>query len=216
MWLEQTRPSTLFTIVVSALEYAQGASTSMNMPRLLEKAKTGDSAAIAELYQLHVDSVYRYIYYRVPTSHDAEDLTGEVFTIMVQDLSNYEWTGAPFEAWLYRIAAARIADFYRKNNRQPQVELQDSITDRQLLPEEQLEEVQEVETLRQMMNQLSPMDQTILILRFIERKSHKEVANILGKTPGAIKTMQHRALTRLAELLGSDEKVRHYFRGDHD
>lgn len=188
----------------------------MNMARLIKQAQTGDSAAISRLYQMHVDAIYRYILYRVPTEHDAEDLTAEVFLSMVKDLPNFQWTGAPFEAWLYRIAAARIADFYRKNQRQADVELHESLTDHAAPPEVQLQESEEIETLRQVLGQLSKADQTILILRFIERKSHNEVADILGKTPGAVKAMQHRALVQLASLLGSEEKVRHYLRGRDD
>ncbi|MBZ0294348.1 MAG: sigma-70 family RNA polymerase sigma factor [Anaerolineae bacterium] len=186
------------------------------IPRVLKQALAGDSAAISSLYQLHVDAIYRYILYRVPTSHDAEDLTAEVFLKMVKDLPNYQWTGAPFEAWLYRIAAARIADFHRKNRRHPDVDLNDTLTDHIPLPEEQLQQAQEVENLRQVLNQLSEDEQTILILRFVERKSHQEVAHIMGKTPAAVKTMQHRALVQLAALLGSEEKARHYLRGRHD
>lgn len=212
-------------LLVQACTYAQypaafparpEARVSMNMARLIKQAQTGDSAAISRLYQMHVDAIYRYILYRVPTEHDAEDLTAEVFLSMVKDLPNFQWTGAPFEAWLYRIAAARIADFYRKNQRQADVELHESLTDHAAPPEVQLQETEEIETLRQVLGQLSKADQTILILRFIERKSHNEVADILGKTPGAVKAMQHRALVQLASLLGSEEKVRHYLRGRDD
>ncbi|MBZ0299277.1 MAG: sigma-70 family RNA polymerase sigma factor [Anaerolineae bacterium] len=187
-----------------------------NIRQVIKRASQGDAAAITTLYEAHVDAIYRYIFYRVPTGADAEDLTAEVFLKMVEGLPGYTFTGAPFETWLYRIAAARIADFYRRANRQPQSELTEFLTDGLPLPEEHIQQNQEIDILRQALQQFSEEEQTILILRFVERKSHKEVADILGKTANAVKAAQHRTLVQLAALLGSEEKVRHYLRGDDD
>jgi RNA polymerase sigma-70 factor (ECF subfamily) len=187
--------------------------SSENIDQMVRRAQQGDTSAVEALYQRYAQSVYRYVYYRVSTAADAEDLTAEVFVKMVEGLPSYRVTGAPFEAWLYRIAAARIVDQRRKSNRRPQTELTENLADSTTLPEEQVQQAQEVETLRQAFNQFSDEEQTLLILRFVERKSHQEVADVLGKSPGAIKSMQHRTLIRLAALLGSEEKVRHYLRG---
>ena len=181
--------------------------------QVVRQAQQGESNAIEALYKRYAQSVYRYVYYRVPTTADAEDLTAETFVRMVEGLPSYRFTGAPFEAWLYRIAAARIADHYRRNARRPLTELKENVADKATLPEEQIVQAQEVETLRQAFSQFSDDEQTLLILRFVERKSHQEVADVLGKSPAAVKSMQHRALIKLATLLGSEEKVRHYLRG---
>jgi RNA polymerase sigma-70 factor (ECF subfamily) len=183
---------------------------------LVRRASQGDESAIAALYDLYADAIYRYVLYRVPGSADAEDLTAEVFLRMVEGLPRYKQTGAPFEAWLYRIAAARIADFYRQSKRRPQIALDDELGDTGPLPEEQLLARQELDHLRSAIQQFNEEEQSILILRFVERKSHQEVGQILGKSTGAIRAAQHRALIRLAGLLGSEEKVRHYLRGDDD
>ena len=190
------------------------AKPAMNIDQTINAARRGDEAAIASLYELHVDSIYRYIFYRVPTSADAEDLTAEVFLKMVEGLANYEFRGVPFEAWLYRIAAARIADFYRQTKRQPESELSESLKSELPMPEEHLLAEQEIEVLRGVLANFTEEEQTILLLRFVERKSHKEVARILGKTANAVKAAQHRALVQLASLLGSEDKARHYLRGD--
>ena len=208
-------PAPIFFSLPTPSIYAE-ATAVMTADRLIKQAQSGDSAAISQLYELHVDAIYRYILYRVPTNHDAEDLTAEVFLSMVKDLPNYQWTGAPFEAWLYRIAAARIADYYRKNKRRTDVELHEDLKDNVPHIEQRVLDSEEIETLREVIQQLSTSDQTVLILRFIERKSHKEVAQIMGKTPAAVKAIQHRALTHLATLLGSEEKARHYLRGQDD
>lgn len=183
---------------------------------VIQRAQAGDAEAVATLYQTYVQRIFCYILYRVSTTADAEDLTAEVFLKMVEGLPNYRITGAPFEACLYRIAAARIVDFRRRTKRRGQVELSKTLADGKPLPEEQLQRRQEVDTLRQALRQLSDDQQTILILRFIERKSHEQVAAILGRSVTAVRATQHRALVNLTALLGSEEKVRHYLRGGHD
>jgi RNA polymerase sigma-70 factor (ECF subfamily) len=188
----------------------------VNIEQVVLQAKRGEARAISDLYEMHADAIYRYVLYRVPTTEDAEDLTAEVFLKMVEGLPKYQITGVPFEAWLYRIAAARIADFYRRRKRQPQTAMPETLADHITLPEDQIQHDQEIETLRSILTQFNTDEQTILILRFVERKSHQEVASILGKSANAVKAAQHRALIRLAAMLGSEDKVRHYLRGDND
>jgi len=181
---------------------------------LIERAQQGDEEAVAGLYRRYVRSITRYIAYRVSDEAAVEDLTAEVFLRMVEGLPQYHITGAPFEAWLYRIAAARVADFYREHQRHTAETLTDVLHDRHTPLELDLQQREELEELRAALGQLSEEYQTILILRFVERKSHEEVARILNKSVRAIATAQHRALKRLAELLGTDKVGRHYFRGD--
>jgi RNA polymerase sigma-70 factor, ECF subfamily len=182
----------------------------------IKAAQQHDSAAVSRLYETFADRIYRYIAYRVPTTADAEDITAEVFVSMIEHLPNFEITGAPFEAWLYRIAAGKVADFHRKLARRPQSELLEIVRDDKPLPEEDLETEQEFQRLREAVGQLNEEHQNVLILRFIQKKSHKEVAAAIGKNVSAVRSIQHRALIELTRLLGSDEKIRHYLRGDHD
>ena len=191
-------------------------ATPANIQSIIERAQQGDETAITTLYQTYVDLIHRYIAYRVPTAHDAEDLTGEVFVRMVEGLPNYRFTGAPFESWLYRIASARVADWYRKTRRSEQVELTEHLSDSKPSPEEHLLESVELDLLREAIQVLNEEQKQVLLLRFVERKSHAEVAKITGKSVSAIKSTQHRALTRLAKELGAESKGRHYLRGGHD
>jgi RNA polymerase sigma-70 factor (ECF subfamily) len=147
---------------------------------------------------------------------DAEDLTAEVFVRMVEGLPRYRDIGNPFDAWLFRIASARVADFHRKRGRRPVSDLSDQMADSNPLPEEQLLQQQEEEELRNALRRLNKDDQKVLILRFVERKSHQEVATIINKSISAVKSIQHRALLRLATRLGSEEKARHYLRGRNE
>lgn len=180
--------------------------------QLIKLGKAGDKEAVSQLYERYVDRIYRYVAYRVPVE-DAEDIAAEVFMKMVEGLPNFEYTGAPFEAWLYRIASARIADFHRDRARKPTDEMDEGLSDGKPQPEEILLDAQEKHDVRSALKQLDEDDQEILILRFVERKSHKEVAEILGKNEAAVRTAQHRALKKLAKLLGKENKAPHYLRG---
>lgn len=180
---------------------------------LIRRAQQGDANAVAELYRRYVPAITRYVSYRVSNNAVIEDLTAEVFLRMVESLPHYEITGAPFEAWLYRIAAARVADYYRLRERRPEQELTETIHAGQPSLELSVEQHEEMEALRAALSQLNEEQQTILILRFVERKSHEEVAVIVNKSVRAIATAQHRALKRLASLLGTEKSARHYIRG---
>ncbi len=183
--------------------------------RLILYASQGRRSAIAALYEQYVDAVHRYVSYRVSDAAAAEDLTAEVFLRMVEGLPGYTLNGAPFEAWLYRIAAARVADYYRCSGRRPQEALTDQEPDRAESPERVLQDTEECDSLRAALGQLSEDYQQVLLLRFVERKSHAEVAGMMGKSVTAIKSAQHRALTRLAELMGQNGKARSYLRGNN-
>ncbi|MBK8137180.1 MAG: sigma-70 family RNA polymerase sigma factor [Anaerolineae bacterium] len=183
---------------------------------LIQRGQRGDRDAIAELYELYVERIFRYVSYRVEGAADIQDLTAEVFVKMVEGLPKYRNSGIPFEAWLYRIASARIIDYRRRIQRRPQSELTESLTDDfDETPEEAMVEQEELETLRRAIGHLNEEQQTLLVLRFIERKSHDQVAAIMGKSVSAVKSIQHRALNQLAAQLG-ETKVRHYLRGSSD
>src|SRR4051812_44449319 len=87
--------------------------------RIVARAQQGDEGALTLLYEQYVDSIYDYIYYRVGSTESAQDLTSEVFLRMVRGLRDHRDRGLPFKAWLYRIAANQIADYYRHKNKHP-------------------------------------------------------------------------------------------------
>jgi RNA polymerase sigma-70 factor (ECF subfamily) len=180
---------------------------------LIQRAQQGDEDAVASLYRRYIPAITRYIGYRVADYAVVEDLTGEVFLQMVEGLPRYRVTGAPFEAWLYRIAAARVADYYRRAAREQPEAMAESLHSGQPSLELSVQQREELDALRAALSQLSDEHQTILILRFVERKSHDEVAQILNKSTRAIATAQHRALKKLAEHLGTNKTGRHYIRG---
>jgi RNA polymerase sigma-70 factor (ECF subfamily) len=158
---------------------------------LLIEAAQRDSAQFAELYENNFDRVYAFIARRVPSRQDAEDLTAEVFHEALRNLARFEWQGVPFAAWLLGIAGNRLADRWRRSGKQQEV------------PADDRDEaggdarIEENLILFQLVNEL-PSDQRLVICRrFVDQKSLREIALELGRSEGAIKQLQFRALQNL-------------------
>ena len=170
--------------------------------QLIERAQRGDRAALSELYRRHVDAIYRYVHLRVGDPTVAEDLTAEVFLRALEGLGEYRYTGVPLIAWLYRIARARTADHWRRAGRYQEIELSDKIaatgSDPEVIASARIERSDLVVVLRR----LTDNQQQVIILRFVEEMSLAQAAAVMGKTVGAIKALQHRALASLARLMG--------------
>jgi RNA polymerase sigma-70 factor (ECF subfamily) len=169
--------------------------------RLIQRAQQGDEKAISELYRCHVDVVYRYIWARVKDENTAEDLTAQVFLKALEGLPTYQNTGKPFLAWLYRIAYARTVDHWRQQERRMEVPLDEALPAGELRPGAFLEAEDDWVTAVNLLAQLTDDQQAVLMLRFIGEMSLAKVAETLGKTVGATKAIQHRALASLARLL---------------
>lgn len=183
-----------------------------NEGQLIARAKAGNKEAVGTLYEAYVQAIHTYIAYRVESEMIAEDLTAEVFLRMVQGLPNYHDTGAPFGAWLYRIASSRIADYYRQNKRV--IELSENEPSDDTDPFGKAAKKEELTRLREALAALPPDFQTLLILRFMQGQAHQMVAATLNKSEAAIRVMQHRALNALAQRLGVSGKARSYLRGE--
>ena len=170
---------------------------------LVERAIAGDADAFGELYMRHLDAIYRYVYFRIGNAQEAEDLTEQAFLKAWQYLPEYEQRGYPFTSWLYRIAHNVVADYHRKwGQRSNPLPLEDWAEDRhQPTAMEQVISAEEAADLSAAIVQLSDDQQQVIVLRFIEGMSYARVADILGKSQGACRVLQHRALNALNELL---------------
>ena len=164
--------------------------------RLLVEAAQRDPARFAELYENNFERVYAYIARRVGDRSETEDVTSEVFHHALANLKRYEWRGIPFAAWLYRIAANLIADRGQRKNREDVADDPDeneSVAARNVA----IEEVERKATLFRLVETLPAEQRRVVILRFAEEKSIKEVAQEIRKTEGAVKQLQFRALSTL-------------------
>ena len=172
---------------------------------LIERAKRYDPKAISELYKRHVQDIYRYIYYRVGDVNVAEDLTADVFLRALEGLAGFTYRGVPFSAWLYRIAHARVMDHFRQQARRELLPLDERLVATGKGPQATVEARLDCEELQSAIAQLTTDQQQVIILKFVEGLSNAEAARILGKTEGAVKALQHRALNSLQRTMRREE-----------
>jgi len=171
--------------------------------RLLIEAAQKDPARFAELYEINFERVYAYAVRRVGSRAEAEDLTADVFHQALANLKRFEWRGIPFAAWLFRIAANLISDRWQRSGREV-ADDSGQIESVQVSPKE-IEEVERRATLYRLVGTLPDEQRRVVVLRFVEQKSIKEVARQISKTEGAVKQLQFRALTNLrARMEGAD------------
>jgi len=166
---------------------------------VVRRATAGDPQAFAELYGAYLDPIYRYVYYRTGGAQDAEDVTETVFTNAWRAIGRYRQNGVPFRAWLYRIASNAVADFHRA--RRPLEPLEEALHAGRADLEADLEATEDARELGRGLRKLPEESQQVLLLRFVEGFSHAEVADVLGKSEGACRVLQHRALSALRKHL---------------
>jgi RNA polymerase sigma-70 factor, ECF subfamily len=165
--------------------------------RLLVEAAQTDPARFTELYELNFERVYAFIVRRVGDRDAAEDLTSDVFHRALANLKRFEWRGTPFAAWLCRIALNAIVDRAKRMSRE--VPQPDDPPDPGAEPD--LEVIERRVQLFRFVNQLPPDQRRVIFDRFVEEKSIREVAQQLGRTEGAVKQLQFRALEKLREQM---------------
>ncbi len=167
--------------------------------RSLIEAAQRDPRRFAELYEDTFDRVYAFVVSRIFDRAEAEDVTAEVFHQALANIGQFEWRGTPFIAWLLRIASNAIADRWQRLARHQEI------------PDGDLDEagaddgIERRVILAQLMEELPPDQKLVLVRRFLEHRSIRDIANELGRTEGAVKQLQFRALKSLRERIGENE-----------
>ncbi|HXQ23588.1 MAG TPA: RNA polymerase sigma factor [Candidatus Acidoferrales bacterium] len=165
--------------------------------QLAVEAAQKDPSRFAELYESNFERVYAFVARRVGDRDAAQDLTADVFHRALANLGQFEWRGVPFVAWLLRIAANAIADRAQRAARERDVVVVDD-------PEPaNLEEVEQRARLFRLVDELPADQRRVVIMRFAEQKSIREIARDLGRTEGAVKQLQFRGLQSLRVRLGA-------------
>jgi RNA polymerase sigma-70 factor (ECF subfamily) len=182
--------------------------------QIVALARKGNEEAVSFLYETHVESIFGYIRYRVASVEIAQDLTSEVFLRMVRGLSNYKDQGVPFRAWLFRIAANLITDHYRQTGKNTQMPIPEDYESNDLDPLEATASKEETLRLQRALRTLPTDYQDLLILRFVQDLPHTEIAKIMNKSAGALRSMQYRAVKALTEELEKLPKNSSALRGD--
>jgi RNA polymerase sigma-70 factor (ECF subfamily) len=179
---------------------------SADVRRLVERAKHGDRAALEDLYLIHFDRIYSYLHLGVRNRHDAEDLTNQTFVKMLESIERFEWRKVPISAWLFRIAHNLAMDHFRAGRRwHPEGEVPEPRDGEGRSAEEEALHALARRGMLELIEDLSLDQKQVLTLKFGFNFSNGEVATILGKTEGAVKSLQHRALASLQRQLASAE-----------
>ena len=159
--------------------------------RLLVKAAQRDPRRFAELYELHFHRVYAYVSRRVQTREEAEDVTADVFHQALANIQGFEWRGAPFAAWLFRIAGNALADRWKRSRRESADPPPEQVDDKSM------KDVEQRAALYQLVGSLPAEQRRVVLLRFVEQKTIREIAQEIRKSEGAVKQLQFRALENL-------------------
>ena len=189
--------------VVSSAEREEDAA-------LARRAGSGEAEAFGVLYDRYVDAVYRYVFYRVRNEAEAEDVTSDVFMRALRAIPKYEPRQA-FLAWLYRIARNAVIDRSRRRAARQQVSFEDALAhpnaDQVVNPDAGLLAGSDASVVRVAMQQLTPLQQEILVLRYVEGYDTKTISKLVGKRDGTIRGIEFRALTALRALIPSREHL---------
>src|SRR5919202_4554369 len=176
--------------------------SSATVRKLVERAQQGDRDALEELYLLHFDRIYSYLHMSVGNRHDAEDLTTQTFLKMLEAIGRFRWQSAPFSAWLFRFAHTLAMDHFRASRRwQPEEDVPEPAGAEEPSAESAALHSIGRQSMLALIEKLSHEQQQVLALKFVFNFPNGEVATILGKSEGAIKSLQHRALVSLQKQL---------------
>lgn len=169
---------------------------------LVQRAQERDEAAFAKIYESYFDKIYRYLVLRIGDRTEAEDLTQQVFIKVVQRIGSFNWRGAPFSAWLFRIAHNQMVDYVRQRSKRQPLTLDESVVG-QDDPQRTLEVRLDLERVLKAAKKLTRAQQEVISLRFSADLSTREVAKIMNKSEGAIKALQHSAIKVLRRILAT-------------
>ena len=171
---------------------------------LVERAKR-DSNAFGELYDRYLLQIYRFVYSRVRDQTVAEDVTQEVFMKALKSIGRYQDTGKPFSAWLYQIAVNSVADRYRAARPVEDIDEQRDLADSGPALEDVAAQRHELRRIWSVVETLPKPQRVAMVLKFQEDMKIEDIAVAMGKTPGAVKLLIHRGVTRCRQSLGAQQ-----------
>ncbi|MCA9912375.1 MAG: sigma-70 family RNA polymerase sigma factor [Anaerolineae bacterium] len=169
---------------------------------LLQHARQGYRAAVGQIYEKYMESIYQFVRLRVGDAHTAEDITSIVFVTFVKTLQDGKGPRTHLRAWLFQVARNQIYDHYKRDEPLP-IDTLDQwfAAPDEINPELQVLQALNAETIRSAIRELSPDQQEVLLLRFDQQLSLQETADIMGKKINTVKTLQLRALAKLRKVI---------------
>ncbi len=174
---------------------------------LLERAKEYDPEALGEIYDAYFDKIYRYVYRYLGEARLAEDLTADVFLRLLEAIKASRPPRTNLSAWLYRVAHNLVVDLYRRRPPREPEALDNVVVPIHDHSEACLERQEMVARARAALQRLTPLQQQVIVLRFLEGMSLEDVAQVVNRTVGAVKSSQHRALNSLRHILEEENEA---------
>jgi len=168
---------------------------------LIRRAKECDPSAFAEIFEYYYQDVYNYIYHKVANVHLAEDLASDVFLKVLESIDSFSFRGIPLAMWLLRIARNLMVDHFRGQPKTSDLPLKEDLLPTEVGPSDVFETKLTRQQLVRAFSDLTEEQQDVIILKFVDGLDNTEVAQVLGKSEGAIKSLQHRALVSLNRVL---------------
>lgn len=180
----------------------------LELEKELVKRAQKEPEAFSELYELNYSKIFGYVLKRVANLEVAQDITSEIFFKSFKNIKKFKWKNISFSSWLYRIASNEIANYFRKNKYRPvsfekisePISLSNPIEDI-IEAEEKLKEHKDFLEIQKKLSKLPDIYQEVIVLKFLEKKKIKEICEILGKKEGTIKSLLHRGLEKLRQLV---------------
>ncbi len=175
-----------------------------NIKELVKKAKLGSPNAFAEIYDCYFPQIYRFIFLKVSNKEESEDLSQQVFIKAWESIENFKERGFPFSSWLYRIARNLVIDFYRTNKKSIELDENILIRDSSLDIDNKLFISFAGKEISKAFSFLTSEQKEIIILRFVQELSYKEIAKIMDKNQPALRILHYRAINKLKNILDKD------------
>jgi len=171
---------------------------------LVQRAQALEQSALADLYSTYYPRIYNYAFLQLGDIQAAEDLTSEVMLKVLESIRKYRFKGTPFSAWVFRIARNRLIDLHRRRKRRGEVDLTEPLAAMQISPEVLAERALDRGQLHLALKYLTDEQRQVIVLKFIEGLDNGSTARILGRSEGAVKSLQHRALNSLRRIMSGE------------
>ncbi len=173
---------------------------------LVQRAQALDEVALASLYSTYYPKIYNYAFLQLGDIHAAEDLASDVMLKVLESIKKYQFKGTPFSAWVFRIARNRLIDLHRRRKRHGEVNLTEPLAAMQIGPQTLAERALDRGQLQLALRYLTDEQRQVIVLKFIEGFDNASVARVLGRSEGAIKSLQHRALNSLRRVMSGETR----------
>jgi RNA polymerase sigma-70 factor (ECF subfamily) len=174
--------------------------------QLVQRAQAMEEPALAALYSTYYPRIYNYASLHLGDVQAAEDLASEVMLKLLESIRKYQFRGMPFSAWVFRIARNKLIDLHRRRRRRGEVDLTEPLAAMQIGPQTLAERALDRGQLQLALKYLTEEQRQVIVLKFIEGFDNGSIARILGRSEGAVKSLQHRALHSLRRIMTAEAR----------